>query len=463
MVLFAVTTFAGITLDKDTTHGHSSQFFESIKEKSQKEGKLYIHVIPHTHDDVGWLKTPDQYYSGDDDYYQRAGVQYVLNGIYDELMKDSDKKFTYVEMAFFQKWWHEQSDEIKLNVQKLVNEGRLQFVNAGWSMSDEACVHYEDFINNMKVGHDFLRKQLGYRPTIGWHIDPFGHHSATAAMFAEMGFNAWFFARMDRDDKARRIEDKEMEFLWRPFNESLGPRAEILTHMMYNHYSAPPGFCFSEFCTDSPIVDNKLLRTYNADKKTDELYDYLTHMAEHYRTNHLFVPFGDDFNYLNAQKMFLNIDKLIDYMNKKYDDIEMFYSTPYDYVDALNKLEAEWPTKYDDLFPYSDGPDAYWTGFYTSRANFKSYVRQASSDFNSHSYYLALDNIVNNADIFEPYQGLFEQMGVAQHHDAVTGTEKQHVERDYADTLTIALDAEKKQFLESFKRVSYTSLVDLSM
>ena len=96
-------------------------------------------------------------------------------------------------MAFFQMWWRQQSDETKENVKMLVKQKRLQFVNAGMSMSDEANMHYEDFINNMKAGHDFLYSELGYKPTIGWHIDPFGHHSATGALFAEMGFEAVVF------------------------------------------------------------------------------------------------------------------------------------------------------------------------------------------------------------------------------------------------------------------------------
>ena len=462
VVLILVSVYAGITFDKDLDHGHFQKYFENIK-KTQRNGKITVHVVPHTHDDVGWLKTVDQYYTGERDDIQRAGVLYVINGIYDSLMKDPAKKFTYVEMAFFQKWWYEQSEEIQANVKVLVQEGRLQFVNAGMSMSDEATVHYEDFLNNMKAGHDFLKKELGYRPTIGWHIDPFGHHSATAALFAEMGFNAWFFARIDHQDKNRRLEEKEMEWLWRPFNKSLGARAEIFTHMMYQHYSSPKGFSFNEFDHDTPIVDDPRLENYNVDNRTEELHDYLSHMADHYKTNHLLVPFGDDFNYLNAQKMFYNIDKLIAHFNARYDDFELIYSTPYEYTEAVHSEDIEWPTKYDDLFPYSDENDAYWTGYFTSRANLKGYVREVSRDLNSQSMIFGIDNIATGANTFPKFEELFNQMGVLQHHDAVSGTEKQHVADDYAKNLYRSHQDAKAQFLESFERVFQPDLKNLGM
>lgn len=40
-------------------------------------------------------------------------------------------------------------------------------------------------------------KEFGIRPKIGWHLDPFGHSSTNPMIFAEMGFDAWFFARLD--------------------------------------------------------------------------------------------------------------------------------------------------------------------------------------------------------------------------------------------------------------------------
>jgi len=72
----------------------------------------------------------------------------------------------------------------------LVREGRLEFANAGWSASDEACPNYEDMINNMHIGHDFLKQEFGVVPRVGWHVDAFGHSSTNARLFAELGFEA---------------------------------------------------------------------------------------------------------------------------------------------------------------------------------------------------------------------------------------------------------------------------------
>ena len=70
-------------------------------------------MIPHTHDDVGWLKTVDQYYSATNNVNQRAKVHLIISNVVNQLLKDPIKKFTYVEMKFFSEWWRHQKDDLK--------------------------------------------------------------------------------------------------------------------------------------------------------------------------------------------------------------------------------------------------------------------------------------------------------------------------------------------------------------
>lgn len=103
-----------------------------------------------------------------------------------------ERRFIYVEMAFFWRWWRQQSDSMKDTVRQLVKSGQLEFINAGWCMNDEgtkpqrlsynfSCVtgsvNYEATIDQMTKGHQFLQEEFGFTPKIGWQVDPFGHAS----------------------------------------------------------------------------------------------------------------------------------------------------------------------------------------------------------------------------------------------------------------------------------------------
>ena len=295
----------------DYTHGHSEEWFEKVyaNDTAENSPHLYVHLCPHSHDDVGWLKTVDEYFTGSAQNIQHAEVQMIIDNYMNELIKDPNKRFTQVEMKFFTMWWDRQTDDMKDTVRNLVKEGRLDFVNAGWSMHDEACTHHDDMMNNMMVGHEFLEKEFNFQPRVGWHIDPFGHSNGNPRLFAEMGMDAWFFARIDYQDKEKRLQEKSMEWVWKPFSESLGDRVSIFTHTMQDHYSYPSGFKYDENnFSDEPTVADKTLETFNADEKAAQMWQYVKHMQQHYRGSNLFIPWGDDFTYGNAHLTFGPVD-----------------------------------------------------------------------------------------------------------------------------------------------------------
>ncbi|XP_024863643.1 lysosomal alpha-mannosidase [Kryptolebias marmoratus] len=409
---------------------------------STKANMLNVHLVPHTHDDVGWLKTVDQYYYGDRNNIQHAGVQYILDSVVDQLLKNPDRRFIYVETAFFYRWWKQQSPSTQQTVKQLVNEGRLEFVNGGWCMSDEATTHYSAVIDQMTEGLRFLNETFGAcgRPRVAWHIDPFGHAREHASIFAQMGYDGFFFGRLDYQDRSRRMAQKEQELLWRASDSLTPPMADLFTGILPNGYNPPEGFCWDQLCSDAPIRDDPDLEDYNVDDVVQRFLRAANSQALVYKTNHIIMTMGSDFQYENAILWYKNLDKLIRYVNAQQANgsrVNVLYSTPSCYLQELHQANLTWPLKEDDFFPYADNAHNFWTGYFTSRPALKRYERISNSHLQTCNQLEVLGGPTSRKGPFGKgdSQTLRKAMAVAQHHDAVSGTEKQHVANDYARRL----------------------------
>ena len=60
--------------------------------------------------------------------------QYILDSVLLALEANPDRKFIYVEQAFYQRWWREADEATQARFQKLYANGQLDFVNGGWCM-----------------------------------------------------------------------------------------------------------------------------------------------------------------------------------------------------------------------------------------------------------------------------------------------------------------------------------------
>ena len=60
-----------------------------------------VHIVPHSHDDLGWLQTVDEYYSAD------KGARNILTSVIQSLVANPKRKFSYAEMKFMSMWWDE--------------------------------------------------------------------------------------------------------------------------------------------------------------------------------------------------------------------------------------------------------------------------------------------------------------------------------------------------------------------
>lgn len=399
------------------------------------DGKVNIHINPHSHDDTGWLETVDAYFFKD--------VYYLLDTIVDQLLKDSNRKFSFAEIAFFARWWEEQPDSRRNATRQLVENSQLEFINGGWCMHDEASPHYVEMVDQTTRGHQFLIKHLGAKanPRAAWQIDPFGH-SATQAwlLSSEAGMQSLFFGRMDYQDFNARKPEKRLEWLWQG-SDSL-PSLLTFTGELYGagggHYNTWIDFNGN----GGQINDNPKRHDYNVDKWIDRFVEDALKQAKNTRTDHQLWACGDDFHYENAAHWYHNLDKLIHYLNKD-GRVNAFYSTPSMYADAKNKANLSWEVRsHDDIFPYADGGHKYWSGYFTSRPSLKRHVRFASNFLNSARQMEVLSNI-SAEDVDHPTvrpsptvgdsftDSLEGTVGVTTHHDAMSGTSTQAVANDY--------------------------------
>jgi hypothetical protein len=87
--------------NKDPKHGDTCGYAAcpATITSTNDENILNVHIIPHSHDDTGWLKTVDQYYLGsnrarfgENGLMQRVGVQYILDSVVKELMFNPNRR-----------------------------------------------------------------------------------------------------------------------------------------------------------------------------------------------------------------------------------------------------------------------------------------------------------------------------------------------------------------------------------
>lgn len=231
-------------------------------------------------------------------------------------------------------------------------------------------------------------------------------------------------------------------------------------------------------------------------------------LAQYARTGSLFphnvvlMPIGDDFRFnheVEWDQQYQNYQMLCDYINANKDvyKTEISFGTPKDYFDAILHRYNNYPTLKGDFFVYSDifseGRPAYWSGYFTTRPFMKILDRELEHSLRSAEilYTVAMNKARQNN--YGPHLKILERnfeklvrarrhLGLFQHHDAITGTSKSFVMRDYGlklfeslrdtesiqqdaiqslllnDTLPSTVDQTKNIIVSDLERESYEKL-----
>uniref|UniRef100_A0A4W4H329 Alpha-mannosidase n=1 Tax=Electrophorus electricus TaxID=8005 RepID=A0A4W4H329_ELEEL len=453
------------------------QGFEITYEPTEWDDEpLQVFVVPHSHNDPGWVKTFDKYYT--------EQTQHIFNNMVVKLTEDPRRKFIWSEISFFVKWW-ESVDTLKQEaMRKLILGGQLEFVTGGWVMTDEANAHYFAMIDQLIEGHQWLERNLGVIPCSGWAVDPFGHSATMPYLLKKANLTSMLIQRVHYSIKKHFASTRSLEFMWR---QAWDPESgtDLFCHMMpFYSYDVPhtcgpdPKICCQFDFKRLPgsrvncpwKVPPRAISETNVAERAQVLLDQYRKKSKLFRSKVVLVPLGDDFRYdkaLEWDQQYINYQKLFDYMNSHPEmHVQAQFGTLTDYFSAVYKANGvvmgarppAYPVLSGDFFVYADREDHYWSGYYTSRPFYKnldrileSHLRGAEILYSlavSHARHARMEGRYPTSD-YSLLTDARRNIGLFQHHDAITGTAKEIVVIDYGTRLLRSLIGLKRVIINA--------------
>ncbi|XP_035436664.2 alpha-mannosidase 2 [Spodoptera frugiperda] len=428
--------------------------------------RLKVIVVPHSHNDPGWLKTFEQYFEWK--------TKNIINNIVNKLHQYPNMTFIWTEISFLNAWW-ERSHPVKQKaLKKLIKEGRLEITTGGWVMPDEACTHIYALIDQFIEGHHWVKTNLGVIPKTGWSIDPFGHGATVPYLLDQSGLEGTIIQRIHYAWKQWLAERQIEEFYWLASWATTKP-SMIVHNQPFDIYSIKstcgphPSICLSFDFRKIPgeyseyTAKHEDITEHNLHSKAKTLieeYDRIGSLTPH---NVVLVPLGDDFRYeysVEFDAQYVNYMKMFNYINahKEIFNADVQFGTPLDYFNAMKERHQNIPSLKGDFFVYSDifseGKPAYWSGYYTTRPYQKILARQFEHQLRSAEILFTLvSNYIrqmgrqgefgaSEKKLEKSYEQLIyarRNLGLFQHHDAITGTSKSSVMQDYGTKLFTSL------------------------
>ena len=103
-----------------------------------------------------------------------------------------------------------------------------------------------------------------------------------------MGYDSYFLWRLDYQDMARRIREREMEFVWRTTDAASDAARDLFSGVLYPPGNWPPGgFLWEMGSDDPPMMDDPELDDGNVAARVDAFLDVV---REHVCECSLLIP-----------------------------------------------------------------------------------------------------------------------------------------------------------------------------
>ncbi|KAI3378617.1 hypothetical protein SNEBB_002454 [Seison nebaliae] len=465
---------------KDINGGVWKQGWPIFVEKENKK-RLNVFIVPHSHNDPGWIKTYENYFE--------TQTKHILDSLLHSLYEEPNKRFIWAEISYLYLWWNQASNEDRKRMKYIIEEKkRMQIVTGGWVMPDEANSDIYSLINQLIDGHQWLNENM---PNVvvnnGWSIDPFGYGPTNAYLLSKSQIKSGsIIQRVHYILKKYFASKQQLRFFWKQLFDDNGKLTKNLIETMPFYSYDVPHTCGPDpaVCCQFDFARIRGLRGHcpwgkapiqinprNIAERATTLVDQYRKKASLYSIDGMdedivLIPLGDDFRYQSIEEckyQFQNYDKLIDYINEKeHFNVAIQYGTLEEYFKQFaaligSDIDSNLSILDGDFFTYADREDHYWSGYFTTRPFYKRQDRRlgASLRMSDQLSEWASDEMSANEKItnYDLLISAHRTLSLFQHHDGITGTSVHNVVLDYGSKLKLALRNANKIKKESIENI----------
>jgi alpha-mannosidase len=371
-------------------------------ESTASGGRPVLHLIGNSHIDPVWLwQWPEGYQE----------IRATFRSALDRMREYPEFIFTCDSVAYYE-WVAEIDPDMFEEIRARVAEGRWEIVGGWWVEPDCNLPSGESFVRQALVGQRFFLEQFGRIATVGYNVDPFGHHGMLPQILRRSGMDRYVFMRPGPHE----LPLPGPIFWWESPDGS-----RVLAYRLPHEYCAP-----------REDLGNHL------DKSIAQLPDRWAEMMAFYGVgNHGGGPTRE------------NLDSI-----RRLDGAgampALRHSTPARFFETIEASAAadRWPVWRDDLQHHA-------VGCYSAHSGIKAWMRRAEHELVAAESWAAVTAVA--LDRAYPRRELgtaWRQVLFNQFHDTFGGTAIEPAYRDARDQLGEASSVASRQQNRALQAIS---------
>jgi alpha-mannosidase len=340
-----------------------------------------LHLIGNSHIDPVWLwQWPEGYQE----------IRATFRSALDRMNEYPEFIFTCDSVAYYE-WIAEIDPAMFAEIQARVAEGRWELVGGWWVEPDCNLPGGESFVRQALIGQRFFLEHFGRIATVGYNVDPFGHHGMLPQLLRRSGMDSYVFMRPGPHE----LPLPAPVFWWESPDGS-----RVLTYRLPHEYCAP-----------------REDLGHHLDKSIAQLPERWTEMMAFYGVgNHGGGPTRENLESIRR------LDGAGAMPNLQH-------STPERFFEAMRAADVERPVHRDDLQHHA-------VGCYAAHSGIKAWMRRAENDLAVAEAWSAIAS--HATDQPYPHDELgraWKQVLFNQFHDTLGGTAIEPAYRDARDQL----------------------------